>query len=104
MVLSQYWVWSSKIVRLCDPYGARCMGHAIKTWSAICLNALHSQFGEGARPYLYMDEWNRPTPLDKLLSLTQAVWDKRISTAWHWSLGMKARSLDGLSQYSVFRI
>ena len=38
------------------PCGARCIGHAISTWSAVCSEAPHLQFGEGARPHLYMDE------------------------------------------------
>ena len=42
------------------PCGARCIGHAVRTWSAVCSEAPHSQFGEGARPHLCMDEWNRP--------------------------------------------
>ena len=37
--------------------GARCIGHAVSTWSAVCSEAPHSQFGEGARPHLCMDEW-----------------------------------------------
>ena len=27
------------------------MGHAVKTWSAVCSMALHSQSGKGARPH-----------------------------------------------------
>ena len=34
----------------------RCIGHAVSTWSAVCSEAPHSQFGEGARPHLCMDE------------------------------------------------
>ena len=49
------------------------MGYAIRKCSAICLEAPPSQFGEGARPHLYMDEWNRPTPVRKHWSLTRAV-------------------------------
>ena len=56
------------------------MGHAVRTWSAVCSKALHSQFGEGARPHLYMDERNRPTPVLKRLSLTQAAREKPIPT------------------------
>ena len=33
-------------------------------WSAVCSEAPHSQFGEGAAPHLYMDEWN-PYTLDE---------------------------------------
>ena len=40
------------------PCGVRCIGNAIKTWSAAFWEAPHSQFGEGARPRLCMDEWN----------------------------------------------
>ena len=78
MLLSQHRVLSSKIVRPCAPCGARCIGHAIRTWSAVCSEAPHSQFGEGARPHLCMDEWNRPTPVRRRLSLTQAAWGKPI--------------------------
>ena len=60
-VLSQHRVLSSRNIRPRAPCGARCMGHAIRTWSALCLAASHSQFGEGARPYLCMDQWNHPT-------------------------------------------
>ena len=56
MLLDQYEVLSSKTVRPRAPCGARCMGHAIRTWSAVFLAAAHLQFGEGARPHLCMDE------------------------------------------------
>ena len=58
----------------CPMYRARC------TWSAVCSEAPHSQFGEGARPHLCMDEWNRPTPVRRRLSLTQAARGKPITT------------------------
>ena len=73
MSLSQHRVSSSKTVRPRAPCGARCIGHAVSTWSAVCSEALHSQFGEGARPHLCMNEWNRPTPVRRRLSLTQAA-------------------------------
>ena len=59
--------------QICAPCGARCIGHAVRTWSAVCSEAPHSQFGEGARPHLCIDEWNRPTPVRRRLSLTQAT-------------------------------
>ena len=65
MSLSQHRVSSSKTVRPRAPCGARCIGHAVSTWSAVCSEAPHSQFGEGARPHLCMDEWNRPIVLMK---------------------------------------
>ena len=71
MSLSQHRVSSSKTVRPCAPCGARCIGHAVSTWSAVCSEAPHLQFGEGVRPHLCMDEWNRPTPVLRWLSLTQ---------------------------------
>ena len=73
MLLSQHRVSSSKIVGPRAPCDARCMGHIVSTWSAVCSEAPHSQFGEGARPHLCMDEWNRPTPVRRRLSLTQAA-------------------------------
>ena len=50
MLLSQHRVLSSKTVRPRAPCGARCIGHAVSTWSAVCSEAPHSQYGKGARP------------------------------------------------------
>ena len=58
----------------------RCIGHAVRTWFAVCSEAPHSQFGEGARPHLCIYEWNRPTPVRRRLSLTQAARGKPIPT------------------------
>ena len=55
MLLSQHRVSSSKAVRPRAPCGVRCIGHAVSTWSAVCSEAPHSQFDEGARPHLCMD-------------------------------------------------
>ena len=60
VLLSQHRVSSSKTIRPRAPCGARCIGRAVSTWSAVCSEAPHSQFGEGARPHLCMDEWNHP--------------------------------------------
>ena len=73
VLLSQHRVLSSKTVRPCAPCGARCIGHAVRTWSVVCSGVPHSQFGEGARPHLCMDKWNCPTPVHRQLSLTQAA-------------------------------
>ena len=102
MLLSQHRVLSSKIFRPRVPCAARCMGHAIKTWSAVCSMAPNSQFGEGARFHLCMDEWNRPIPVLKRLSLTQAARDKPIPTGLAPVLGTKTRSLEEFLQYSAF--
>ena len=73
VLLSQHRVSSSKTIRPRAPCGAQCIGHAVRTWSVVCSEAPHSQFGEGARPHLCMDEWNRPTPVRRRLSLTHAT-------------------------------
>ena len=104
ILLSQHRVSSSKTVRPRAPCGARCMGHIVSTWSAVCSEAPHSQFGEGARPHLCMDEWNRPTPVRRRLSLTQAARGKPIPTGLTLVPGTKARSLEALSQYSAFHL
>ena len=104
MSLSQHRVSSSKTVRPRAPCGARCIGHAVSTWSAVCSEAPHSQFGEGARPHLCMNEWNRPTPVRRRLSLTQAARGKPIPTGLAPVSGTKARSLEAFSQYSVFHL
>ena len=104
MLLSQHRVSSSKTVRPRAPCGARCMGHIVSTWSAVCSETPHSQFGEGARPHLCMDEWNRPTPVRRRLSLTQAARGKPIPTGLTLVPGTKARSLEAPSQYSAFHL
>ena len=81
----------------CPMYKAR-----FSTWSAVCSGTPHSQFGEGSRPHLCMDEWNRPTPVRRRLSLTQAARGKPIPTGLAPVSGTKARSLEAFSQYSVF--
>ena len=78
------------------------MGHVIRTWSSICSIAPQSQFGEGARPHLCINKWNRPTPVRKRLSLTQAVWGKLIPTVLALVLSMKTRSLDVFPRHSAF--
>ena len=93
VLLSQHRVSSSKTVRPHSPCGARCIGHAVSTWSAVCSEAPHSQFGEEARPHLCMDEWNRPTPVSRRLSFIQAAWGKPIPTELAPVRGTKARSL-----------
>ena len=61
VLLSQHQVSSCKTVRPCAPCGAQSIGHgAVSTWSVVCSEAPHLQFGEGARPHLCMDKWNRP--------------------------------------------
>ena len=77
---------------------------AVSTWSAVCSEAPHSQFGEGARPHLCMDEWNRPTPVCKRLSLTQDARGKHIPTGLVPVPGTKSRSLEAFSQYSIFHL
>ena len=68
VLLSQHRVSTSKTVRPRAPCGARCIGHAVSTWSAVCSEEPHLQFGEKARPQLCMDEWNRPTLVRRRLS------------------------------------
>ena len=50
VLLSQHRVSSFKTVRPRAPCGARCRGHAVRTWSTVFSEAPHLQFGEGARP------------------------------------------------------
>ena len=102
ILLSQHQVLSSKTVRPRASCGARCIGNAIKTWSAVCLEAPHLQFGSGARPHLGMEKWNRPTSVFRRLSLIQAVRGKLNPTGLALLLGIKIRSLDVFSQYSAF--
>ena len=104
MLLSQDRVSSSKIFRPCAPCDARCIGHAVRTWSAVCSEASHLQFGEGARPHLCMDQWNRPTSVRRRLNLTQAARGKPIPTGLAPVPGTKSRSLEAFSHYSAFHL
>ena len=85
-VLSQHFVSSSKTIKSGISWGARCVRHCEMTWSAVCSVAPHSQFENGARPHLYLDEqksrWR--------LSLTQDALDKRILISLVQTLGMEA--------------
>ena len=49
-----------------------------------------------------MDEWNRPAPIRRELSLTQAVWGKLDRTGPALIVGMKTRSLEEFLQYFAF--
>ena len=80
MLVSQHRVSSSKTVRPCAPCGARCMGHAIRTWFAVCSETAHLQFGHKARPHLCMDEYNLPTPVRRRLSLPKLIGAARFNT------------------------
>ena len=104
MLLSQHRVSSSKTVRPCATCVARYMGHATRTWFAVCSVASYSQFGEGARTHLCMGKLNRPTLIRKQLTLTPAARSKPIPTGLVPVMGMKVRSLDLLLQYSVFHL
>ena len=104
VLLSQYRVSSFKTVRPRAPCGARCVGHAVSTWCAVCSEASHSQFGEGARPHFYMDEWNRPTSVCRRLSLTKATRGKPIPIGLAPVSGTKVRSLEAFSQYPAFHL
>ena len=104
MLLSQHRVLSASIARPRAPCGAQCIGHTVRTWSAVCSEAPHSRFGEGARPHLCMDEWNCPTPVFRRLSLTQAAQGKPIPTGLAPVSGTKAWSLEAPSQYSIFHL
>ena len=58
-------------------------------WSAVCSEGPHSPFGEGAAPHLYMNEWNRSTPVRRRFSFTQDVLGKPIPRGLGLALGIK---------------
>ena len=94
VLLSQCQVSLFKIARPHAPCGARCIGHAVRIWSAVWSEVPHLQFGEEARPHLCMDEWNHPTPVCRWLSLTQAARGKPIPTGLALVSGTKAQNLE----------
>ena len=64
------------------------MGQVKIIWFAVCSLAPHSHFAEEARPHLCMDEPKRPKPVNRRLSLTQAVLVKLIPIGLVLTLGM----------------
>ena len=104
VLLSQHRVSTFKTVRPRAPCGAGFIRHVVRTWSAVCSEAPHSQFGEGTRPHLCMNEWNRPTPVRRRLYLSQAAWGKPIPTGLAPVRGTKALIVEAPLQYSVFRL
>ena len=70
-------------------------------WSTICSMVPHWQFGEGAKPHLCMDEWNRSTPVSRWLSLSQDVWGKLVPAGLALVLGIKSLSLEVLTVLHV---
>ena len=69
MLLSQHRVSSSKTVRPRALCGARCIRHAVSTWSSVCSEAPHSQFGEGARPHLCHGHLESPNSSPQAIEL-----------------------------------
>ena len=67
MFLIQHCVLSSKTVRLRVPCCARCMGQAIRKWSALCSRKPYSRFSKGARRHLCMYKRNCPTSVHRRL-------------------------------------
>ena len=86
------------------PYNIQNFSLQSELTAAASSTSSNSQFGEGARPHLCMDEWNRPTPVRRRLSLTQAARGKPIPTGLALASGTKARSLEAFSQYSAFHL
>ena len=56
MLLSQHRVSLSKTVRIVASCDAPSIERAIRTWSAVCSRAPHSQFGEAAGPHSCKDK------------------------------------------------
>ena len=66
-------VSSSRTVRPCSPWGGRWIGHWRTAWSTVCSSAPHSHAAEEDIPRLYKQERQRPTPVLRRLSRTQAL-------------------------------
>jgi len=73
------------------------IGHSRTTWSTVCSSAPHSQVADETISHLYKQERKRPTPVRRRLSRTQTVPERIIRRGCVPVLGMKVRSLIGLS-------
>ena len=86
LILSQRRVSSSRTNRLGISFGVGACRNDV-----VCsLLRGTTQFGEGATPHLYMDEWNRPTPVRRRFSFTHDVLGKPIPSGLGLALGIKA--------------
>ena len=61
------------------PCGWRYMGHDVIIWSAICSSAPHSQDAVENMSHLCIDDRNRPNPVRRRFSRTQAGLESPIS-------------------------
>ena len=69
-------------------------------WSAVCSSAPHLQTAVGAIPHLCTIERNKPTPVQRRLSLTQDVPGRYIPSR----LGMTSGKREVLPCHSVFHL
>ena len=109
MLLNQHRVSSSKTVRPRASCGARCIRHAVSTWSAVCSEASHSQFGEGARSHLCMDKWNRPTPVRIKLPMfnkkcRNVITDKHLFSQLQTAMSSVKADINKIRQQKKFQI
>ena len=101
MLLSQHWVLSSNTVIHCATCGAQCMGHVIRTWSAVCLEAPHYAIrGRSETPFVH-GRVESPNTSPQAVELNPNSSQKPIPTALVLVLGIKTRSLEVFSQYST---
>ena len=100
MLLSQHRVSSSKTVRSRALCGAWCMGHATRTWSAVCSAAPHSHFDEGAD--ICAGQMESPNTSCQAVELNEAARNKPIPTDLVPALGTRTSSPEDFLQYSVF--
>ena len=102
MLSSHSIVSSSSTVRPCSPWGCQWIGHWMAIWSTVCSFAPHSQAAEEDILHLYKQERKRLTTVRRPLSRIRAVLGGFIPRRWVQVLGMKVRSLAGLSAHSAF--
>ena len=81
-----------------------CLMYMYRIWSVVCSRVPHLEFSEGAKPYLCMDKLNHQNQYTGDLSFNEAVWGKLNPTGLALVNGIKAWSLDVLSQYSAFHL
>ena len=73
------------------------------TWSAVCLVAPYSQFGDGARPHgRVKTPYTSPQAIEPVVSSFQDVLGRLIPSGLKLNQGMKARTIEVLTFHLCF--
>ena len=83
MVLSQHRVSSLKTDRSRAPYGVRCMGHAVRMWSAFVQRAPHRNSMKELEPFVHRKLESLNTSLQAIKLDPNCLKQAQCNRPWH---------------------